>query len=54
VVYHVRGREARKPSLPIPLIYRKRISPYEVYQNGVLEWIELIPKKFCGHRFIEK
>jgi len=41
VVYHVRGRGAREPSLPIPLIYRKRISPYEVYQNGVLEWVAL-------------
>ena len=23
------------------MIYRKRISPYEVYQNGILEWIAL-------------
>ncbi len=40
-VYHIRGSLAREPQLELPLIYRKRIEPFEVYQKGVLEWIVL-------------
>jgi len=41
IVYHVKGDEARYPELPIKLIYRRIIEPYEVYPKGVLEWIAL-------------
>lgn len=37
-VYHVTGNNAKSPNLPVKLIYRKRIKPYKVYSNGVLEW----------------
>lgn len=40
-VYHITGSNAQNPNLPVKLIYRKRITPFRVYQNGVLEWIAL-------------
>ncbi len=41
VVYHLQGRDAFKPNLPVKLIYRKRIKPFRVYPQGVLEWVAL-------------
>ncbi|OQA90134.1 MAG: hypothetical protein BWY26_01485 [Elusimicrobia bacterium ADurb.Bin231] len=38
VVYHITGNNAKNPNLPVKLIYRKKIKPYKVYSNGVLEW----------------
>ena len=40
-VYHLTGRNALNPNLPVKLIYRKKIEPYRVYPKGVLEWIAL-------------
>ncbi len=41
-IYHLKGENATSPNLPLKLIYRKRIAPYErVYPTGVLEWIAL-------------
>lgn len=37
-VYHLTGNNAKNPSLPLKLIYRKKIQPYKVYSKGVLEW----------------
>jgi hypothetical protein len=41
VVYHLTGENAKNPTLPIKLIYRKKIIPYKVFPRGVLEWIAL-------------
>jgi len=41
IVYHITGNNAKSPNLPIKLIYRKKIQPYKVYANGVLEWLAL-------------
>jgi Holliday junction resolvase len=41
LVYHVKGVKAKQPGLSVKLVYRKFIEPYEVYENGVLEWIAL-------------
>jgi len=40
-IHHLKGEKAYEPQLPVKLIYRKRIEPYKVYPNGVLEWIAL-------------
>ena len=40
-VCHLTGSNALSPNLPIKLIYRKKITPYRIYQKGVLEWIAL-------------
>jgi hypothetical protein len=41
-VYHLEDGEAQQPNLPLKLIYRKNIEPYDrVYPEGVLEWIAL-------------
>ncbi len=41
VVYHLTGPSAQNPDLPLKLIYRKKIKPYQVYSKGVLEWVAL-------------
>jgi len=42
IVYHLEDDEAKQPDLPIKLIYRKKIEPYNrVYPEGVLEWVAL-------------
>jgi len=41
IVYHLTGPEAQNPNLPVKLIYRKKIKPYQVYPKGVLEWVAL-------------
>ena len=42
IVYHSVKDEASQPNLPLKLIYRKKIEPYErVYSEGVYEWIAL-------------
>jgi len=51
-VYYVSGEEAKEPSLPKPLIYRKFIKPYEVYQKGVLEWIALDKLPTCAREIL--
>ena len=41
-VYHSVKDAALQPNLPLKLIYRKKIEPYErVYSEGVYEWIAL-------------
>ncbi len=40
-VYHLTGVNAYNPSLPVKLIYRRKIEPYKVYTQGVLEWAAL-------------
>ena len=37
-VIHSMGNDAFEPELPVKLIYRRRIVPYEVFPVGVLEW----------------
>ncbi len=37
-VLHAVGDDAFRPSLPLRLIYRRRIIPYEVFPKGVQEW----------------
>lgn len=41
-VYHLEDDNSKQPNLPLKLIYRKKIEPYNrVYPHGVLEWIAL-------------
>ena len=40
-VIHCTDAEAKKPSLPLKLVYRRRIVPNEVFASGVLEWMAL-------------
>jgi hypothetical protein len=40
-VHHITGKSALIPNLPVKLIYRKKIIPYKIYPQGILEWIAL-------------
>jgi hypothetical protein len=40
-IYHLTGTNAYSPNLPVKLIYRRKIEPYKVYAQGVLEWVAL-------------
>lgn len=37
-IIHCTGDSARSPELPVKLIYRRRIEPYEVFPIGIPEW----------------
>ena len=38
LIFHVKGEDSLKPNLPIKLIYRTIIEPFEVYSKGIPEW----------------
>ena len=52
IVYHLKRESAKEPDLPLKLIYRKKIKPYKVYQEGVLEWIVLDKLPSCAKDII--